>query len=166
MFLPLRHSKLVSAGALILLLAVVALGCSSSKKAATSGTVTTPSAPAASATTAVPATVGATTPDSPASSDLSGTWSGNYTGTFSGTFTLTWQQTGSNLSGTIKISGFGDVPTTIDGSVQGSSIRFGTVHGQEVTYTGRVSGASMSGSWQIPVPGHTVKGSWSASKSS
>ncbi|HUJ67198.1 MAG TPA: hypothetical protein VLX59_16755 [Acidimicrobiales bacterium] len=164
MSLPRRHSKLLSAGALVLI-AVVALGCSSSKKAASSG-ITTPSTPAASATTAVPATAGATTPASPASGDLSGTWSGNYTGSFSGTFTLTWQQTGSNLSGTIKISGFGDVPTNIDGSVQGSSIRFGTVHGQEVTYTGTVSGASMSGSWQIPVPGHTVKGSWSASKSS
>jgi hypothetical protein len=164
MSLPRRHSKLLSTAALGLI-AVVALGCSSSKKATSSG-ITTPSTPAASATTAPPATAATTTPAAPASGDVSGTWSGNYSGTFSGTFTLTWQQTGSNLSGTIKISGFGDVPTNIEGSVQGSAIRFGTVHGQEVSYTGTVSGSSMSGSWQIPVPGRTVKGSWSASKSS
>ncbi len=164
MFQPPRHSKLLSVVALALV-AVVALGCSSSKKATTTNT-TAPANTAASASTASTGTADSSTTAPQASGDLSGTWSGNYSGAFSGTFTLTWQQTGSNLSGTIKISGLGDVPTNIDGSVQGSSIRFGTVHGEEVTYTGSVSGSSMSGSWQIQVPGHTVQGSWNASKTS
>jgi hypothetical protein len=161
---PSRPSKLLPAVALALV-ALVALGCSSSKKA-TSTDTNAPASTAASTTTAPPATSAPATTAAPTAGDLSGTWTGNYSGDFSGTFTLTWQQSGSNLSGTIKISGFGDVPTSINGSVQGSSIRFGTVHGQEVTYTGSVSGDSMSGSWEIQVPGHSVKGSWNASKSS
>ena len=35
---------------------------------------------------------------------LSGTWSGQYGGSFQGTFSLNWQQSGSSLSGTIKLS--------------------------------------------------------------
>ena len=34
---------------------------------------------------------------------LSGKWSGSYSGSYSGTFKLSWQQSGANLSGTIKI---------------------------------------------------------------
>jgi hypothetical protein len=159
---PLRLSKLLPTAGLALI-ALVALGCSSSKTASSTN-VTSPPGTAASATTAPPGPTEPSTTAPQATGDLTGSWSGNYTGAFNGTFSLTWQQSGSDLNGTIKISGFGDVPTTINGSVQGSSIRFGTVHGQEVTYTGSVSGNSMSGSWQIAVPGHSVTGSWNASK--
>ena len=53
---------------------------------------------------------------------LSGKWSGTYSGAFSGTFKLTWQQTGHNLSGTIKVSGFKNVPTSIHGTVRSASV--------------------------------------------
>jgi len=98
---------------------------------------------------------------------VSGTWSGSYGGTFTGTFKLTWQQSKSNLSGTIKISGFGNVPTPIHGTLQGASIRFGTVGSESITYTGSVSGNSMSGTWKLEANGHVGgTGSWKAAKSS
>jgi hypothetical protein len=100
---------------------------------------------------------------------LSGKWSGTYSGTFSGTFNLTWQQSGKNLSGTIMISTFKDVPKSIHGTVQGTSIRFGTVGSDAITYSGlvSVSGNSMSGSWQRQHDGRYVDhGSWKASRSS
>jgi hypothetical protein len=98
---------------------------------------------------------------------VSGTWEGSYSGTFTGTFKLTWQQSKANLSGTIKISGFGNVPTTIHGTLQGTSIHFGTVGSESITYSGSVSGSSMSGTWKLEANGHVGgTGSWKASKTS
>ncbi|MGA3218735.1 MAG: hypothetical protein ABSE77_06615 [Acidimicrobiales bacterium] len=97
---------------------------------------------------------------------LSGKWSGSYSGAFNGTFNLTWQQSGQSLSGTIMVSGFKNVPTSIHGTVQGASIRFGTVGSESITYSGSVSGSSMSGTWQIQAGGRSMGGgAWKASKS-
>lgn len=97
---------------------------------------------------------------SKAYSKLSGTWSGHYSGTFSGTFTLHWKQSGSRLRGSIVLSNpsgkYG-----ISGSVRGSTIKFGAV-GVGATYTGSVSGKSMSGRYRTPNGG----GAWSAHKTS
>jgi hypothetical protein len=102
----------------------------------------------------------------PKQASLSGKWSGSYSGSFSGTFKLTWQESGHNLSGTIMVSGFKNVPTPIHGTVQGSSIRFGTVGSEAITYSGSVSGKSMSGTWKIEAGGRSMGGgSWNASKS-
>jgi hypothetical protein len=90
---------------------------------------------------------------------LSGTWSGRYSGAFQGTFILTWQQSGSNLSGTIKLSSPAE-SLRITGNVNGSSIRFGAVGA--VTYSGSVSGNTMSGTYRSRIGG----GSWSATKTS
>jgi len=91
---------------------------------------------------------------------LAGTWSGRYSGAFAGTFTLHWKQTGIRLTGTISLSNpqgrYG-----ITGSVHRSAIQFGTV-GAGATYTGSVSGSSMSGSYRSPRGG----GHWSAHKTS
>ena len=101
------------------------------------------------------------------STSLSGKWSGTYSGAYNGTFKLTWQQSGQNLSGTIMISGFGNAPTNLHGTVQGASIRFGTVGSEAITYTGSVSGKSMSGTWKIKAGSRSLGGgSWKASKSS
>jgi hypothetical protein len=137
------------AGAVLSMLLVIATACSSSPKAPvnTPGVSHTPS----QASSSVPA---------PAGADLSGTWSGQYSGTFSGTFTLNWQQSGSTLSGTIDLSTGGT--DTINGTVNGSSIQFGTVGSAAITYTGTVSGNSMSGTYKTPAGG----GSWSAHKTS
>ena len=98
---------------------------------------------------------------------LSGKWSGTYSGTFTGTFKLTWQQSGHNLGGSITISGFNNVPTSINGTAQGTAIRFGTVGSEAITYTGSVSAKSMSGTWKIQAAGRSMGGgSWNASKSS
>jgi hypothetical protein len=92
-------------------------------------------------------------------SSLSGGWSGSYHGTFSGTFKLHWKQTGSQLSGTITLKPGGMAPIT--GKVRGSKITFGAV-AVGVTYTGTVSGKSMSGHYKTPSGG----GTWSARKTS
>jgi hypothetical protein len=98
---------------------------------------------------------------------VSGSWKGSYSGTFSGTFKLTWQQTKANLSGTIKVSGFGNTSTPIHGTLEGTAIHFGTVGSEAITYTGSVMGSSMSGTWKLEANGHVGgTGSWNASKSS
>jgi hypothetical protein len=98
---------------------------------------------------------------------VSGSWKGSYSGTFSGSFKLTWKQSKENLSGTIKISGFGNSPTPIHGTLAGTSIHFGTVGSEAITYSGSVSGSSMSGTWKLEASGHVGgTGSWNASKSS
>jgi hypothetical protein len=93
---------------------------------------------------------------------LSGTWSGRYSGAYHGTFTLRWTQSGSQLSGTIKLSTSPNAKPSIKGTVHGSTIRFGTVGSAAITYSGSVSGKSMSGHYQTPGGG----GSWSAHKTS
>src|SRR3984957_11780995 len=144
--------------------ALLIAACSSSG----SPTTTTSAPPAAAAVTTTSA---APSPSAPAattnaSSDLAGSWSGQYSGAYSGTFALTWTQSGSSLNGTIKISGFGDSPETIQGTVDGSGIKFGTVGASNhVTYTGSFSGGSMSGNWQVTATTGSAGGSWSASKS-
>jgi hypothetical protein len=95
-----------------------------------------------------------------AADSLSGTWAGKYSGAYHGTFTLHWTQSGSRLSGTIKLSNPSSAPR-VTGTVRGRTIRFGTVSGG-ITYTGSVSGKSMSGSYKTPGGG----GSWSAHKTS
>ncbi len=92
---------------------------------------------------------------------LAGTWAGKYSGTYSGTFTLQWRQAKSKLTGSIALSSpHGTFPIT--GSVNGSSITFGAV-GAGATYTGSVSGKSMSGKYKS---GGGGGGTWSAHKTS
>ena len=94
-----------------------------------------------------------------AGGSLTGTWSGTYRGAYHGTFTLHWTQSKSRLTGTIKLSSVGR--TNITGSVRGSTIRFGTVgNANAITYSGSVSGRSMSGTYKTGGAG----GSWSAHK--
>ena len=103
------------------------------------------------------ATTAAATNGRLAGGSLTGTWSGTYTGAYRGTFTLHWTQSKSQLTGTIKLSSVGR--TNITGSVRGSAIRFGTVgNANAITYTGSVSGRSMSGTYKTGGAG----GSWSA----
>jgi hypothetical protein len=145
-------------GAVVPVLTVFALGCSSSSKNSSADTSSSTNGNAASSTTA--AAPGST------NSDIAGTWTGDYSGTFTGTFTVTWSTSGSSLSGTIKISGFGNADTPISGSLQGDQITFGTVGSQEITYKGSVSGSSMSGTWTVVQGGNTAgSGSWNATKS-
>ncbi len=150
----------VRALAVGVVVALTVSGCGSG--GAASGAASGPgvsSVPSSPTSTAPPASSsgGSTTQTS---GDLSGKWAGSYSGTFSGTFRLNWQQTGSKLHGTITLSTSGTVP--VNGVVTGDSIRFGTVGSTAVTYTGTISGNSMSGSYNTPSGG----GSWSAQKAS
>ena len=106
------------------------------------------------------ATAGAATNGRLARGSLTGTWSGTYRGAFRGTFTLHWTQSKSRLTGTIKLSS--DVGrTNITGTVRGRTISFGTVgNSNAITYSGSVSGTSMSGTYKAGRAG----GSWSAHK--
>jgi hypothetical protein len=101
------------------------------------------------------------------SGPLSGSWSGSYSGAYSGTFSLKWQQSGSKLSGTIKVSAFSNAPTALTGTVEGNAITFGTVGSQAITYSGSFSGSTMSGTWKMQAGGRSIGGgSWKASRTS
>jgi hypothetical protein len=97
-----------------------------------------------------------------AQSSLTGAWSGTYSGTYHGTFSVQWTQSGSKLSGTIKLSTSRGAKLPLTGTVRGSTIRFGTVGSAAITYSGSVSGKSMSGAYHTAGGG----GSWSAHKTS
>jgi hypothetical protein len=144
---------------------VLVLAACSSPAPATSP----PSAGAAAATSAAATTPAATVPaattSAAAAGALSGTWSGRYSGAFQGTFTLVWRQSSSRLSGTIKLSAPANT-VSIHGTVSGNTIRFGTVGSAAITYSGTVSGNSMSGTYKVSTGSSTVGGPWSASKSS
>ena len=106
-----------------------------------------------------PATTAAATNGSLAGNSLTGTWSGTYSGDYHGTFTLHWTQSHSRLTGTINLSNVGR--TNITGTVRGSTIHFGTVgNANAITYSGSVSGTSMSGTYKTGGAG----GSWRAHK--
>ena len=126
------------------------------------GGSSSPPASSLPAAVSTPTTTQSTTTQSTqtttSNSGLSGKWTGTYSGTFSGTFVLNWTQSGSKLSGTIKLSTAGT--DNVNGTVDGSSIKFGTVGGQAVHYTGSVSGDSMSGSYSTAAG----DGTWSAHK--
>lgn len=134
--------------AALLVLSVIAVGCSSPKKTTGTG-VTTPTTSAQAPTTAA------------VTGGLSGTWTGQYTGADQGTFTLTWQQSGLNLTGTIKLSA-PSVTDDISGTVQGDTISFGTLGAEATTYSGSVSGNTMSGTYKAP----NGSGTWNATKAS
>jgi hypothetical protein len=92
-------------------------------------------------------------------SSLAGKWAGKYSGAYTGTFTLQWTLTRTRLHGSITLNPGGTY--TITGSVHGSKISFGAV-GAGATYTGSVSGRSMSGRYNTAKGG----GRWSAHKTS
>ena len=140
--------------------ALVAGACSSSKHTVTT-TPPTVSIPAAVSTSASVTSSSAAPSSSAAASGLSGTWNGTYSGSFTGTFVLNWTQTSSTLSGQINLSTAGTLP--VNGTLSGGSINFGTVGSTVITYTGSVSGNSMSGHWQI-AGGAGGSGTWNASK--
>jgi hypothetical protein len=137
--------------------ALLLAACSTSQTGSTPPPTTTPAATAPATSAPALATVAAT-------AGLSGKWSGQYGGAYQGTFNLTWRQSGSTLSGHIRLS---TPPSTlrINGTVKGSVIRFGTVGSTAITYSGRVSGNSMSGSYQVHTANGSSGGPWSASKS-
>lgn len=170
-----KHQRILTrrspAALLGLVAAVAAVGFGCSSKTTTTNTSTSAPPAAARTTAAAPTTPvtpesmapSATPTTSAAASGLSGTWSGSYAGAFSGTFQLTWTQTGNNLNGTINLSTSpGDTP--LSGTLNGSTITFGTVGSTAITYTGTVSGSSMSGSYQVQGGPVSAGGTWKATK--
>lgn len=156
---PDRKYLLAIAGIVAMLLA----GCSSSTKKAVDQPTTLASnvlAPPTSSTPPTSIAPATTTSAAPAGVDLSGSWAGKYGGAYVGDFTLNWQQSGSELTGNITLT---TPPRTLslNGTVTGSKISFGTVGSEAITYSGTVSGNTMSGNYQIAgQPG----GNWSANK--
>ena len=143
-------------------LAMTLAACSSSggSTAQVTATQSAKANPAAAPAATAPA-------QSAASSGLSGKWRGQYSGTFQGHFVLRWHQSGSKLSGTITLSAPSRGTVPIHGTVQGGTIKFGTVGSEAITYSGSVSGNSMSGTWQIKGQSGAAGGGgpWNASKS-
>ena len=156
-----RPGRLVPAMTTAAILAVTLAACSSPGSTATqvTGKQRSPAAP----TAAAPAASSPAPAAAAAASGLTGKWAGRYGGSYQGTFKLHWHQSGSKLKGFIQLSNPG-INVPINGSVAGSSIRFGTVGSYGITYSGTVSGKSMSGTYQVS-NGAAGTGHWSAAKS-
>ena len=111
----------------------------------------------------VPTSIPTPTPtaaQTPLSVDLSGTWAGECTGPFNGFCSLTWTQTAHALDGTFMLSSPPDT-LHISGNLTGSTISFGAVG--VVTFTGTLSGSTLSGSYTDIANGKT--GSWTVTQS-
>jgi hypothetical protein len=147
--------KVLTLGAMV---ALAVAACSSPSGGDPGGGTTPPSSAPATKAAARQAS------HSVAPGALSGKWSGHYSGSYSGTFTLTWRQTGSRLHGVIHLSNPGDT-LPINGTVNGGAISFGTVGSTAITYSGTVSGDSMSGNYKVHSANGSTGGPWSASKS-
>ena len=97
--------------------------------------------------TAIPTSIPAPTPTAiQAPPDLSGAWTGLCTGPLNGFFSLTLTQTANALDGTMTLSSpiLNLHISGISGNLTGSTISFETVG--VVTYTGTLSGSTISGS--------------------
>jgi hypothetical protein len=140
--------------------ALLGVACSSSSSSETSmtgansGVVTTPPAVSSSES---------------GSSGVVGRWNGTWTTTSgpagSGGFRIDFTQSGNDLTGAIVIAGTPCITTgTITGTLSGNTISFGAVQGsQTISYSGTVSGNSMSGEYSAPDCGN-AKGTWKASR--
>jgi hypothetical protein len=156
-----RAGRPVAGMTMTAVLAVTLAACSSSSSSTTH--VTSQQRVSAAPSAVSPASSSPAPAAAPAAGDLSGKWSGQYSGSYQGTFLLHWLQSGSKLKGSIQLSNPG-TSLPINGSVVGNSIRFGTVGSYGITYTGTVSGSSMSGTYQV-ANGNGSGGNWNASKS-
>ena len=150
-----RPASRLGLASLLAVLALTAIGCSSNNNSPSPTVATSPEAVSPSTSSEPPSSPSAAT------GDLSGTWSGKYDGAFNGTFNLTWTQSSSKLTGSIDLSTDGTL--NLNGVVTGNSIQFGTVGSTAITYSGTVSGDSMSGTYQV---GGSTGGNWSATKNS
>jgi hypothetical protein len=165
-FVRVSARRTLAAAALMLLPAMLASGCASS-----SGTPSPTTTAGASVVAPSPSTVPlaatptptpvAQSPTAAAAGSLTGSWSGTYDGAYTGTFALTWTEASNKLTGTIDLSTSGKVP--LNGTVNGSAITFGTVGSTAITYTGTVSGDSMSGTYEVAGSEH---GTWKANRTS
>jgi len=159
----LRIRIAIAMSAVALLLA----GCASHKDAGAKAkhpAVIAQSSSASASSAPASTTSAATSAAATNSGALSGAWRGQYSGSYQGTFNLNWQQSSSKLSGTIQLSNPGTT-VPIHGSVNGSTISFGTVGSTSITYSGSVSGNSMSGTYTVATANGSTGGTWSASRS-
>jgi hypothetical protein len=156
--IPRGRARWLTAGMTVTAALAVTLAACSNPGSTTTHTKHDAAAPSSAApATSTPASAAAAS----GNSGLSGTWHGQYGGAYAGTFVLRWHQSGPDLSGHIHISNPSST-LPVHGKLAGGSIRFGTVGSYRISYTGTVSGSSMSGNWQLNGPG--TGGTWSASK--
>jgi alpha-beta hydrolase superfamily lysophospholipase len=115
-----------------------------------------------------PAPASSSAASSSAPSGVTGTWSGTWTSTkftaTSGDFTVVFAQHGATLTGRITIHP-SCIPTgTLSGTMSGTVIDFGAVHGSSrtVRFTGAVHGNTMAGRYQSDAGCGLDRGTWQA----
>lgn len=163
------HRPARMANTLVVLLCLAILGTACGGGNATQSPPTSPPATAGQETTPPSTSETQTPPPATSSGGVSGTWNGVWESTkfppASGVFQIVLTQSGDQISGSILVASTTCVPHgTISGSLNGNTINFGTVEGAHtVTYTGAISGVSMSGTYKAPDCGGDA-GKWHASK--
>lgn len=151
----------------VLAIALVAAACSkgdttvtpASPSGATAPGGLVPSPPAATGAT------GSTGTDIGITGTWTGSWQTDADSAVNGTFTIDFVQQGEDISGDITIQGSACVTQgSVIGKVQGDKIEFGAVQAEQtVTYTGAISGDSLSGTYDSPQCGPDT-GTWEATR--
>jgi hypothetical protein len=149
----------------LILIATLTGACSGGGSNGGGGT-TPPSVPAS---TGSPGAVVTSPGASPAAGTVAGDWNGTWQSTVvtqaTGTFTVTFAQNGNALTGTVRVADSTCLPEgSLTGVLNGSAITFGAVKGANtISYTGTVSGDSMSGTYGAPTCGPD-QGTWEATR--
>ncbi|PZS33861.1 MAG: hypothetical protein DLM58_06975 [Pseudonocardiales bacterium] len=163
----LRRKRMIGAAALLSTCLLLTVGCTSSSKGkgsnspASTAPVTTQ--PASTASNSTPADTSPATSSAPASSsdDIAGDWTGTFANSTTGqtgTFAVTFSRQGETITGHITINGGGS--GTINGTLSGNKITFGTITGSTTTFDGSFSGNSMSGTYKAGAD----NGTWMATR--
>ena len=99
-------------------------------------------------------------PTTPPTLNLSGTWGGlNTAGPLNSFMTLTLTQTGKALDGTVAMQSPPE-NVHISGGVSGNAVSFGAAG--VISFTGTLSGSTLSGSYTSIANGKASSGSWTA----
>lgn len=161
------RKRMMGAGALLSACLLLIAGCTSSSKGkgstSSTNTASVTTQPASTASSSTPADTSSAPSSAPPSSsdDIAGDWTGTFANTTTGatgTFSVTFSRQGETITGHITINGGGS--GTINGTLSGNKITFGTITGSTTTFDGSFAGNSMSGTYKAGAD----NGTWEATR--
>jgi hypothetical protein len=147
---------------IVVALALLMAGCTTSGAGGSSATASTTASPSVKSGDVLPDSAS----PSPTVADLTGTWTGTWVRTSeppgNGTYKLTLQQTGTALSGQLVATGSACLTThAVVGTVSGTAVAFHVTGGAATaTYTGTWTASTLSGNAVVTCAAGTGTATW------